>query len=102
MTADAIVGVKEKCLEVGMNDFLTKPIDPPDLYKSMHKWLQKSKKPEGLESKKPDTGDEVGALEIKIPHVPGLDIQDGLNRVRGNPSLFRNCWKVEILKPGLN
>ncbi len=33
MTADAVVGVKERCLEAGMQDFVTKPIDPGQVFK---------------------------------------------------------------------
>lgn len=41
LTADAMVGVKEKCLKSGMNDYLTKPVDFNDLNSVMKKWLTK-------------------------------------------------------------
>lgn len=31
LTADAMLGVKENCLEAGMNDFMTKPIEIQDI-----------------------------------------------------------------------
>lgn len=40
LTADAMVGVKERCLEAGMNDYLSKPVDYKDLVKMIHKWLR--------------------------------------------------------------
>jgi two-component system, sensor histidine kinase and response regulator len=43
MTANAFAEDREKCLAVGMNDFLTKPIDPDALYKMMLKWLLPSR-----------------------------------------------------------
>lgn len=41
MTANAMKGDKEKCLEVGMNDYLSKPIKPTALFAIMEKWLLK-------------------------------------------------------------
>ncbi len=42
MTADAIKGIKEQCLESGMNDYITKPIDPDELFLTVIKWSNKS------------------------------------------------------------
>lgn len=39
LTAGAIKGEEAKCREAGMNDFLTKPIVPGDLYKVLEKYL---------------------------------------------------------------
>lgn len=41
LTADAIVGVKEKYLSEGFNDYLPKPIDVNELDKLLKKYLQK-------------------------------------------------------------
>ncbi|RZA15604.1 MAG: response regulator, partial [Proteobacteria bacterium] len=48
MTANAMKGDKEKCIAVGMNDYLSKPIEPKGLQKALSKWLLesgRSKKP---------------------------------------------------------
>ena len=42
ITANAMKGDKEKCLESGMSDYLTKPIDPDKLNDVLKKWLIKS------------------------------------------------------------
>lgn len=39
MTANAMSGDKEKCIESGMNDYMSKPIDPEVLYTVLRKWL---------------------------------------------------------------
>jgi len=35
MTADALKGEADKCFEVGMNDYISKPFEPKDLYKKI-------------------------------------------------------------------
>jgi CheY-like chemotaxis protein/HPt (histidine-containing phosphotransfer) domain-containing protein len=39
ITAHALMGDKEKCLEAGMNDYISKPIISDNLIKMMDKWL---------------------------------------------------------------
>lgn len=44
VTANAMTGDKEKCLSVGMNDYLTKPIKKDALAEAIHRWLPSSSK----------------------------------------------------------
>jgi CheY-like chemotaxis protein len=39
MTANAMVGDREKCIESGMNDHITKPINEEQIYKKLLQWL---------------------------------------------------------------
>jgi CheY-like chemotaxis protein len=39
MTANAIKGDKENCLNAGMSDYLSKPVDPETLHEKLHMWL---------------------------------------------------------------
>ena len=39
MTAHAMQGDRERCLEAGMNDYVTKPVDPQALAEALDKWL---------------------------------------------------------------
>jgi CheY-like chemotaxis protein len=38
LTAHALTGDRERCLEAGMDDYLTKPIEPAKLYAALEKW----------------------------------------------------------------
>jgi CheY-like chemotaxis protein len=40
MTANARLEDRERCMEAGMNDFTTKPIEPRVLYASLSRWLR--------------------------------------------------------------
>ena len=41
MTANAFVEDKNRCLEAGMDDFVTKPVQPEKLYATLFKWLNR-------------------------------------------------------------
>jgi CheY-like chemotaxis protein len=50
MTARAIQGDREQCLNAGMNDYVTKPILPHVLAKTLGKWLPKKRNGGGKEN----------------------------------------------------
>lgn len=39
MTAHALAGDRDKSLSSGMNDHVTKPIDPGELFEALVKWI---------------------------------------------------------------
>jgi PAS domain S-box-containing protein len=55
MTANALKGDREKCIEVGMDDYLTKPLRRKDLLAMVEKWVRK------------ETGEAAGILAGEIP-----------------------------------
>jgi PAS domain S-box-containing protein len=91
MTAHAMAGDEEKSLTAGMNDHVTKPIDPEQLFTTLHKWIQPSaarvapRQPDVI--KKPPVAEPV--TEELPASLPGFDLIDGLKRLRGNKRLYR-------------
>ena len=45
MTANAMEGDKQRCLEAGMDDYIAKPIDPLALQRILNQWLQGTDSP---------------------------------------------------------
>nr|MBL0689047.1 response regulator [Pseudoalteromonas sp.] len=39
LTANAMRGDKDKCLNAGMNDYLSKPLDGPAMHAKLQQWL---------------------------------------------------------------
>ncbi len=86
MTADAMSGVKEKCLEVGMMDFISKPINPDQLHSVILKWAPVSRNKEATQAK---GSDKRIMKRFKLPEsMPGMDIEMGLSQVGGNTHLY--------------
>ena len=43
MTANSMQGDKEKCLAVGMDDFISKPVNPNKVAEALSRWLPQCK-----------------------------------------------------------
>jgi HPt (histidine-containing phosphotransfer) domain-containing protein len=89
MTAHAMTGDREKSLEAGMNDHLTKPIDPDQLFAALIRWVEpKDRKiPDHLVKK---TSEKLPDPDnITLPDLPGISIKTGLGKVGGNWKLYR-------------
>ena len=90
MTAHAMAGDREKSIEGGMNDHVTKPINPDELFGSLLKWIKPGVReiPKELEEKL--KVEEKLVEKIPLPQIPDIDIESGLSRVGGNEKLYRN------------
>ena len=84
MTAHALTGDKEKSLEAGMNDHLTKPVDPDKLTAALLQWLPVDKCVTVSDVSDAHTKPDF----LSIPSTQALNVQDGLKRLGGNRELY--------------
>ncbi|MDU2064765.1 MAG: response regulator, partial [Sporomusaceae bacterium] len=86
MTARAMVDERQKCLNSGMNDHVSKPIDPHILFTTISRWLP-TKPSIALPLKSLNPLSEK-PLSLPIPTIPGLDTTSGLRRVAQNLTVY--------------
>jgi len=85
MTAHAMGGDHEESLAAGMNDHLTKPIDPAILFKALLRWI-----PPGPYLAGEDTPEAVEEdREETLPSLEGFDMARGLVHHMRRPALYR-------------
>lgn len=83
MTAHAMAEERERCIAAGMNDHITKPIDPDAMFSTLLRWL-------------PRRAGAAPAPAAAATHdaepplvIAGVDTANGLKRVAGNRALYR-------------
>ncbi|HEX5756012.1 MAG TPA: response regulator [Arenimonas sp.] len=102
MTAHAISGYRDQCLAAGMDDYLTKPIDPARLLAMLGQWLPaRSPQPASTSASAPvpapapaapaaATAVPAAALQPQVLQalLPGFDVAEAVERMAGNAGLF--------------
>jgi CheY-like chemotaxis protein/HPt (histidine-containing phosphotransfer) domain-containing protein len=91
MTASAMAGDREKCIEAGMNDHLAKPIDPDKLFEALLRWIR-------ARTAAPNVGPPVVTAQ-KPPadsaplEIAGIDTQSALKRTGGNRQRYMSLLR---------
>ncbi|QLA11947.1 hybrid sensor histidine kinase/response regulator [Desulfolutivibrio sulfodismutans] len=98
MTAHVLPGDRQRCLDAGMNDYLTKPLDRKRLFAVIATWAGHWRRQETA------PGDHAGPSGDAVPGpgqgplsdeawlrgVPGLDVDEGLYRLGGKAAIYRS------------
>jgi CheY-like chemotaxis protein len=91
MTANSMQSDRDRCMAVGMNDHIAKPIEPEDLWKTLLKWI----KPRHPSSAPKSESRAVSDLSF-LPSIEGLDSINGLRRVLGKKALYESMLRKFI------
>jgi PAS domain S-box-containing protein len=104
MTAHAMAGDRDKSIQAGMNDHVSKPIDPDQLFDALRRWIQPqdnkkyadsaaNRSPAGTitqDSTQIGVQPQTEIAEDRLPQsLPGFDLATGLSRLRGNHRLYK-------------
>ena len=94
MTANAMTADRKRCQDAGMVDFVAKPIEPEQLFKTLLRWVSKAAQ-DATTTTDPSTPPESSADAVQaagyqlLPSkIDGLDLQAGLRRVMGREDRF--------------
>jgi HPt (histidine-containing phosphotransfer) domain-containing protein len=121
MTAHATLEERQRCLAAGMNDHISKPIDPAMLFDTVGRYYKRANAQAPTEQKTDATApgsmqqiigaDAAMAARSKatevlpqpggeLPIVEGLDTKDGLARVAGNRKLYLKLLRQFVEQQG--
>jgi CheY-like chemotaxis protein/HPt (histidine-containing phosphotransfer) domain-containing protein len=98
MTANVMQADRDVCRQAGMNDFLTKPVDPDDLYQLVARWIQAAEvraprlvaQESGFQALDVDT---LSQVVEHLAHIPGLDADTGLRRTGRKQAVYVNLLR---------
>jgi len=92
MTANAMQKDRQRCLDAGMNGFVTKPINPSELWRSLLEWTPLRPHmghPDGVaEPTSTAENADVDALMQRLRNIPDLDVELGLSRTNNSPAFY--------------
>ncbi len=95
MTAHAMSGYRERCLAMGMNDYVTKPVDPATLFATLAKWVAPRDQIDNdanLAVAQPQQKDHF--KENNFPELKGIDMALAMSRLGGNHALLMRLLRL--------
>ena len=110
MTANALTGDRERCLQAGMNDHIAKPIDPVELQAKLLRWVKVQETAAETEEKAQERAPEAVPVRHETAGAPpveaagdavieayagieGLDVAAGLRYLMGNSTRYSHLLR---------
>ncbi|WP_018409840.1 response regulator [Methyloversatilis thermotolerans] len=86
MTASVLEADRARMTDAGMNDCIPKPLDIPQMFATLARWVR------------PHFGGEASARQTidhdeSVPALPGLDVAVGMAHCMGKPQLYRRLLR---------
>ncbi|MBN1780580.1 response regulator [bacterium] len=89
MSADVLGDTVRKCFSAGMNDYISKPVDPRKLFDLIARNLLLSAQPLSIPSQGYKTMMTKQTIPPEFSSIKTLDVRDGLRRITYNIPLYR-------------
>ncbi len=97
MTANAMAADRQRCRDAGMNDFVTKPIEPDELWHALAQWIRPHSGlglvPRADASLAAASTPHTEATMDGLRSIPGLDVAQGLRRTMGKQPLYQDMLR---------
>jgi PAS domain S-box-containing protein len=88
LTAHALEEERQRASHAGMNDFLTKPIEPAELISVIQRW-----RPRRARESSPPATVAQPAPDALISNLPGIDFEEGLRRMLNRRALYEKVLR---------
>jgi two-component system sensor histidine kinase/response regulator len=83
MTAHALIQERQKAMDAGMTDHISKPIDPQAMFETLRRYYHE------VETQVPHATPAGAPSEpVAVPEIEGIDVKGGIRRVAGNRKLY--------------
>ena len=95
MTANAMQADRERCLQAGMNGFVSKPIEPEVLWQALLTWVRPRPGLGSLPRTDTAVPEPAGRTHLlqALRAVRGLDAEQGLQRTNNNPDVYASLLR---------
>ncbi|PWF55647.1 hybrid sensor histidine kinase/response regulator [Massilia glaciei] len=91
LSAHVLPGERQRCHEAGMNDYLTKPINPELMLATLARWIGRDKPAAAAAGGGADSARAASVGAALLPaRLDGIDMAGGPLRCRGNEGLYHD------------